>query len=349
MRRIFTYSIVIACAFLVSTYSFGQCGSGTFIAGQTNTFNSNEEGFTGDFTWSNTGGGHLVSSSVSAGTTKVLITSTYFLQANASTVAWGFDLSGNANVTAYSVTAIYNGAGSTVPVCAGGALTNGSGQNFNAPAPSEIKGHAFKLKITFTISGSNPQTKSIDNFRTSANASQIILPVHFSSFNANAAANGIALAWNVGTEENLQGYEVEKSNDGRNFVKIGFVAASSQGSYSYTDRTPATAAYYRIKSVDIDGKFAYSTVASFKGGKSSIVLKAFPMPVQRGLTIQHSTASNNSKISISSEDGRIIKNIIPTVGSQQTDIDLSTAKAGLYLVRFDNGNGESETLKVIKQ
>jgi hypothetical protein len=347
MRRIFTYSLALACAFLTTIYSFGQCGSGTFTSGQTNTFDSNEEGFSGNFAWSNTAGGRLVSSAVSAGTTKTLITSTYFLPANAITIAWGFDLAGNANVTSYTVEAIYDGAGSTVVLCSGGVLANQT-WNLNAPAPTQIKGASFKLKITFTVSGSNPQTKIIDNFRTSATASQIILPVRFSSFNAKSSAGNVALTWNVEAEENLSGYEVERSNDGRSFSKIGFVAASSQKSYTYTDSRPLVSGYYRIKSVDVDGKFMYSTVISLKGGRSIVLLKAF-MSNQNTLTIQHDAALSGSRISISSADGRLIRSLAPSTGAQQTVTDLSSAKAGLYLVRFDNGNGEAETLKVIKQ
>jgi hypothetical protein len=41
--------------------------------------------------------------------------------------------------------------------------------------------------------------------------------------------------------------------------------------------------------------------------------------------------------------------MVPNSGSQQTLVDLSTAKPGLYLVRFENGTGGAETLKVIKQ
>jgi hypothetical protein len=270
------------------------------------------------------------------------------LPANATVVAWGFDLSGNANVTSYTVEAVYDGAGSTVLLCSGGSLANGNNQNFNAPAPAQIKGASFKLKITFNIGGSNPQIKTIDNFRTNAAASQIILPVRFSSFNAKAGAGNVALTWNVEAEENLSGYEVERSNDGRSFSKIGFVAASSQKSYTYTDSRPLVSGYYRIKSVDVDGKFMYSTVISLKGGRSTVLLKAF-MSNQNTLTIQHDAALSGSRISISSADGRLIRSLAPSTGAQQTVTDLSSAKAGLYLVRFDSGNGEAETLKVIKQ
>lgn len=179
--------------------------------------------------------------------------------------------------------------------------------------------------------------------------SETVLPVKFSSLDARATNSSVSLKWNVATEENLSGYNVERSADGSSFSKIGFVKAEGNNSYSFVDSKPSSISYYRIKSVDIDGRYAYSTVALVKGGKSMIVLKAFPIPFIKNVSIQHPTAVAGSLITISSQDGRTIKSIVPAVGMQQTDVDLSLAKAGLYLVRFNNGNGEVETLKILKQ
>jgi hypothetical protein len=217
----------------------------------------------------------------------------------------------------------------------------------SVPLPANTN---FQITVSLQNTGNRPALISAYGIdKTAISPAGAILPVHFSNFDAKASEGGVALTWKVGIEENVTAYEVEKSNNGRDFSTIGNVAAAGKSSYSYNDRTPVVAAFYRIKSVDADGKFAYSTVASFKGGRSSIVLKAFPMPVQKDLTVQHGTANSNSKINVSAEDGRIIKTIIPSVGSQQTEVDFSTLRAGLYLIRFDNGNGESGTLKVIKQ
>lgn len=191
------------------------------------------------------------------------------------------------------------------------------------------------------------RVKNKDIFQTSIGAP---LPVKFSGFDAKKEGSGVRLTWNVETEENLAGYQVEKSNDGTRFSTIGTVQAEGRSSYSFVDAQPLTGkTFYRIKSLDIDGKYQYSPVASLNGGKSSLVLKAFPLPVVNKITIQHTAANALTRISISAEDGRIIKSIMPAKGAIQTSVDLSSIKAGLYFVRFDNGNGEVETLKLMKQ
>jgi hypothetical protein len=89
-------------------------------------------------------------------------------------------------------------------------------------------------------------------------------------------------------------------------------------------------------------------VVSVQELQSAAGIKAFPMPVQNGLTVQHNSASINSKIEIVSIDGRLIKSLSVADGSQQTNIDFSSAKAGVYIVRFVN-NTNVESLKIVKQ
>jgi hypothetical protein len=73
------------------------------------------------------------------------------------------------------------------------------------------------------------------------------------------------------------------------------------------------------------------------------------MPAIKDITIEHATAIRGSQLTISSEDGRLIRSIVPASGTQQTLVDLSSVKPGLYIVRYSNGNGEVESMKLIKQ
>jgi hypothetical protein len=349
MKKNFTLTIFVVALAAISFNSLGQtCGTGgTFTIGSSYDFNSGLQGFTSqDFTVS---ANKLSSTNVSAGTTKRLTSVTLFQPSTDLNIAWGFDLGGQADVTSYTVEAIYfTGTLDTVAVCSGGVIT-GNNLTFSAPAPSVISGQNFQLLISLSISGTAAQNITIDNFTTSALSTSIVLPVKFSSLDARTINNSVSLKWIVASENNVTGYEIEKSVDGRNYSKIGFVNATGENSYSFVDIKPSTISYYRIKSVDVNGRYTYSTVVLVKAGKSIIVLKAFPSPFTKNLSIQHGTAGTRSLLTISAEDGRTIKSITPAAGTQQTEVDLSTAKPGMYLVRFTDGNGTSESLKILKQ
>jgi hypothetical protein len=359
MRRIFTFSFISICFVAASFNSFGQACSGVpFTAVQTYDFGTvagGTMGFTGgSFTRVTSGGGQLSTTIGTSPTTKILISPTFIGPSAGTNVQFRFDLglTGSAGVTSYTVELLYeNGAtiASTL-VCNGATLPNGL-ITFNVPFPATgvTAGQRFQIKITLNLTGTTNNTVTIDNFATNLTESSVVLPVKFSSLDARTTNNSVSLKWTVGSEINVTGYEIEKSSDGRNFSKIGFVSAAAQTSYSFVDTKPSPVSYYRIKSVDGDGKYAYSTVTLLKAGKSTIVLKAFPSPFTNSLSVQHGTAAAGSLITINSEDGRLIKSVSPVPGTQQTDIDLSTAKPGMYLIRFAIGNKDVQTLKILKQ
>jgi len=358
MKRNFTLAALICLLTMFSNTSNSQClTGGSFTAGTTHTFNSNTEGFTGDFSWSSGGSGQLESSAINGTTTKVLRSATFTLPANATTLAWSYELGGTASVQSYVVEALYmdNGTINTVAVCSGGALTTtGANLSFAAMAPSQIIGQNFQLQITFTatVSGSTAVSKTlfVDNFRTNAFASQIILPVNFSYFNVSATNQGVLLTWLVSEEVNVGRYEVERSSNGKAFSKIASVNANSSVSYTYTDAGYSTGSnYYRIKAVDRDGKFKYSSVVLYKAGKKELSLRAFPVPAYNEVNLQHSTATSASLINILSADGKMIKSIRPTAGAVETIVDLTAFKPGLYIVQYESGSSEVETIKLVKK
>lgn len=353
MRRIFTSSILTAALIAASFNSFGQtCATTTTItAPNLYTFDANAQNFTGDFSHNN-GPDNLQSSTVGAGTTKILRTPALLVPASLPNIQFGFDLAGNANVTGYSIDVrYYSGGFQTINLCnAGGALASGGTYNFSLPTPAAVLGQRIEIQVTFIIAGSTNQVITIDNFRVNLVESQIELPVKFSSLEARALNGGVNLTWNVASEENVARYEVERSLDNRNFSTVGSTEASGQDAYSFLDtKAAAGTSYYRVKAVDVDGRLTYSAIVTMKGGKSSITLRAFPMPVISDITVQHGTATVGSEISISSAEGRAIKTVIPAKGSQQTVISLSSLKPGIYVIRYSTLEGEVETLKIVKQ
>ena len=263
--------------------------------------------------------------------------------------------SGNGTGFSATVTILWGTGGSSSFSCTknsnlGTPSNSGTTYYFSIQPPVALsQGVNFQIRVALDNGNKPLQITSFGIDKNASTPAGAALPVKFSSLDARAANNAVSLKWNVATEENVNGYEIERSADGRNYSKIGFVAADGQSSYSFVDSKAISIAYYRIKSVDKDGKYGYSTIAMVKAGNSMIVLKAFPTPFIKNVSIQHPSAAAGSSITVSSEDGRIVKSIVPAAGTQQTDIVLSSAKAGLYLVRYVSGSGEVETLKILKQ
>jgi hypothetical protein len=321
-------------------------------------------GFTGDFMLG-TGSmaGQLRKSNVVASGIYTLTTPSYELPASADFIGYGFTLSGTERVARVEIATMYMSTLTNEMIT---VFTTQFVPNYTAGAPtatvcsvvslSSLAGfplggkYRFRIELTpNTGSGGGNQTIVFDNYRTNGTLSQLPLPVNFIGFDAKKLNSAVQLTWKVAGEENVASYKIERSEDGRRFTTIGSVDVHGKDTYHYTDAVSSSTIFYRIKNIDNDGKIRYSTIVRLANGKSSIVLKAFPQPVQNSLALHHPVISGRALINLSTADGRIVRSLVPAVGSMQTPVDMSTLQKGVYLLRFDAGDGDAHTLKVIKQ
>jgi hypothetical protein len=291
------------------------------------------------------------------GKTATIISPTYYYPTDQSVIYFVYNLSTatSGSATTAPDVAIITATGDTLKATANSTLISGvAGLNYYftftlaAPLPANTN---FKISVTMSVPNGD-KTVTAQTFATNAlkptAKAPTPLPVKFSAFTAKKVYDAVSLTWTVGTEENVAGYEVQKSTDGNSFARIGFVAARGVSSYTYIDSKVNETAFYRVRSVDNDSKYIYSSILTLKGDQSDVVMKAFPSPVQSQLTVQHSSATGNGKIDVLSVDGRLFKSIALAAGTQQTSVDLSSAKAGIYIVRLITGN-TIQSIKVTKQ
>lgn len=112
------------------------------------------------------------------------------------------------------------------------------------------------------------------------------------SLTAYQKENGIRVDWKVSNQNNVDRYEIEKSSDGRQFIKAGAVlpltAGSLSDSYTWFDQYPKNGNnYYRIKTIDKNGSVSYSRILNVKTGGTRESFEIYPNPiVGNNVTIQ---------------------------------------------------------------
>ena len=357
-------SILFTSLILGSNAAFAQTPiCGPVIENFDNTSGSTA-GFTGNFTHATTGtDGYLQKDRVIASVVYTVNTPTYQLPANANSIGFGFVLNGSQRISRVDVKISYRSTlndeivtaflTNFVPAYSQGSFT---AEVCRAISTSELRGFPvggqYRLHIDLTPNtgdGIVGQNITFDEFRTNGPLSQAPLPVSFIGFDARKMNASVLLTWKIADEINVNRYEVERSEDGRSFTRIGQIQSHGKDTYTFSDDAPLASAYYRIKNVDNDGSFKYSTVARIVGGKSAIVLRAFPQPVANLLTLQHPAIEGKTTVSIANAEGRVVKSLQPATGSMQTYVDMSTLGKGMYFIRISQENGTTETLKIVKQ
>ncbi|WP_426292184.1 hypothetical protein ACN9ML_19665 [Dyadobacter endophyticus] len=164
---------------------------------------------------------------------------------------------------------------------------------------------------------------------TTENEVVTTLPVTLVSFSVSNEGDQNNLAWKTSFESNSQGFDIERSWNGNNFEKVGFVAGhgdSNRGSdYSFIDRSPLFNSYYRLKQLDFDGTFAYSRVISVKSPDAEIV--AYPNPAGDHFYLKN--LKEKSEIIVRNPEGKIIGKRVAEPGKP---VDTTNLTPGLYTI-----------------
>lgn len=156
-----------------------------------------------------------------------------------------------------------------------GKLTLGDNTQIVVFPCGTIKGdsNSEKIKIgsTEVFNGSDNDIfgPAIANNTTGNGFGSFNLPVKFLKFNVYSNANNVIIEWATTEELNAGRFEVERSTDGSNWNKIASLRAAgnstTNSNYSFTDMNVQTeVAYYRIRQVDEDGQFMYTSTKVFK-------------------------------------------------------------------------------------
>lgn len=175
------------------------------------------------------------------------------------------------------------------------------------------------------------------------------LPVTLVGFEAVLDENRVRLSWKTAEETNASHFDVERSNDAKNWNKITAVTAIGESrqlnSYSAIDETPLSGInYYRLKTVDRDNTFAYSRTVSVNLGNTGPGLRVYPNPASDILHINGVDPKSVSHVSITSTSGQIVAQFgtVPEKG-----IDLSQFANGMYLIKIVTKDGLQTARKIV--
>ena len=179
-------------------------------------------------------------------------------------------------------------------------------------------------------------------------------PVEWLDFQAKQIDHQVKLEWQTASEQNSSHFVIERRNASESFQEIGQVGAAGNSDeisfYEMIDPNPKTGLVnYRIKQVDYDGQFSYSSIVEISV-EAMEILQIYPNPVisnhplyLRGILPQITEVNLNL---ISSTGKLVWQKEHFTLSNEGTALDLPRLPAGMYFLRIQNEK-EIQVLKLI--
>jgi len=177
-----------------------------------------------------------------------------------------------------------------------GFSTNLASQNltsdgvfYNVSVPMNLKN--LSNGLTFRIYGQNANTYLgvvyFDQIVINGTVTSFVLPVSLTYFTANYEGKSVNLAWETAWEKNSKEFIIERSTDLFEFNSIGTLTAGGDASgrlqYNFTDETPLSGvSYYRLKMMDKDQDYNYSSTRDIIIKSNSVALQVSPNPISSG-------------------------------------------------------------------
>lgn len=197
--------------------------------------------------------------------------------------------------------------------------------------------------------GTNTATGILDGIRVSTNWGDIVIPVELTSFVANSNGSNVLLNWSTATEINNSGFEVERKSSSSDWVKVGFVPGAGTTTevkkYSFTDKNLTAGSYsYRLKQIDYDGTFAYSSIVEVDVEIPAVfdLAQNYPNPFNPNTNITYFLPVDAKvKLSVYSVTGELVKELVDdfqSAGSYTVNFDAGNLASGMYIYRIVAGD-----------
>jgi hypothetical protein len=223
------------------------------------------------------------------------------------------------------------------------AAASGTGWNLYSNtrlAPSGTR--KIKMRLQATV-GTGPAINAY--FDDLSITKTVTLPIVLESFAGALLDNQVDLSWQVSDAVNFSRFAIEKSTDGASFLPVSILNyETDKTAYTYMDTLVSgdSHMFYRLKMIDIDGKYVYSSTLAFNRSASK-VFEVSPNPASGSIII--TGLQSRGSVTITAINGSRVLQL--AVNNTILLVDISLMQKGIYIVSYqENGNVTSKKLVV---
>jgi hypothetical protein len=152
----------------------------------------------------------------------------------------------------------------------------------------------------------------------------------------------VKLDWTTLNEIDVSHFDLQHSfSNSVDFVKIGSLNSvavpAAEKKYSLPDNNNFEGVtYYRVKSIDVDGRFTFSNIIAVKGIGDQELLEVYPNPAKDNINVLLISVKNaTGNLCLYAADGSVMltNNIKVVKGINNIPINTLTFTAGLYIIK----------------
>ena len=163
------------------------------------------------------------------------------------------------------------------------------------------------------------------------------LSVHFASFSAAFSNGNVQPVWSTSAEINNSYFDIEFSTNGRSWNRIGSVKAAATNNtlnnYMFTHKNVNGAiASYRLKQVDKDGKYDYSTVVVVRIDRSETNVYAS----NKKIFVEGNSGAKDMVVKVLTMNGQVLSSQKFSTTSSKVTLDVNNLNNGTYVVHVSN-------------
>jgi subtilisin family serine protease len=251
--------------------------------------------------------------------------------------------------------------------------TTGSGTSFSCPLAAGVAALILNVNPNVTpiqvrdamrntaSRNQNPDREYGWGIIDALSAINFSTPVELVSFNAEIIGRAVHLSWLTATEINSYGFSIERARENSSFEEIGFVKAVGNSTlvknYTFVDEKITEGKfYYRLKQVDLDGRFEYSTQVevSFNQPAEFELFQNYPNPFNPSTKVRYSIPlRSNIKLILYDLLGNMISKVFEgSVNEGMHEVIISAndfssqLSSSIYILKLET-EGFQKSIKIV--
>ena len=174
-------------------------------------------------------------------------------------------------------------------------------------------------------------------------------------FQVQSVDNVVVLKWAVEDAGDFKSFEVERSDDGIHYLKVGSklsISKNSSSEYDFVDATPKRNALlqYRLKLISKDGYASFSMAKDTRTEPAPFLVRLKQNPVKNNIDLDvDALAEKQATIAVVSHAGQqmSVQTLKLTAGRNQLTLPAQALQQGLYQLVMEVGT-ERKVISFIK-